>query len=53
MLLRLEIAYMNIGATRRADELQRKEEKPQSSEVNPNAHRGSRHETSKTGGGYL
>lgn len=38
MLLRLEITYMNISATRRASELQRKEEKPQSSEVNPNTH---------------
>lgn len=27
MILRLEITYMNISATRRASELQRKEEK--------------------------
>ena len=45
MLLRLEIAYMNIDATRRAGELQRKEERPQSSEVNPNTHRGLCQET--------
>lgn len=38
MLLRPRVAYVNIVATRRAGELQRKEEKPQSSEVNPNAH---------------